>query len=113
MRGNGITHPGILDIDQAILLACLPDDLADGRIMNMGYLREKMMLDLEIQSSDQPGNYRIVGSKISGCLDLVYRPFIFQLIGVNIGNGKSSMFHRMRQLEYQAKYKTCDTRKNA
>src|SRR5882757_194948 len=112
MRGNGITHPGIFNIDQAVLLAGLPDDLADGRIMNMGYLGEKMMLDLEVQSAYQPGNDRVAGSKISRRLDLVHRPFVFQLIGVDISNGKSRMLHRMRQLEYQAQHKTGDTRKD-
>jgi hypothetical protein len=35
MRSYCITHPGIFDIDQPILLAGLPDDLADSRIVYM------------------------------------------------------------------------------
>jgi hypothetical protein len=55
MRSDRITDPGIFDIDQPIFLAGLPDDLADGRIVNVRYFGEKMMLDLEIQPADQPG----------------------------------------------------------
>jgi len=106
MRGYRIPYPGKFDIDQPVFLAGLPDDLADGRIMHMRYFREKMMLDLEVQPSDQPGHHGIIRSEIGRRLDLVYRPFVFQFTGLYIGNGKSSMLDRVRQLKYQAQYKT-------
>src|SRR5258708_1317895 len=112
MRSNGIPYPGIFDIDQTIFLAGLPDDLADSRIVNVRYFRKEMMFDLEIQSAYQPGNDRVIRSEISGRFDLVYRPFVFELIGFYIGNRESRMFHRMRQLEYQAQHKNGNTRKN-
>src|SRR5882757_1873669 len=112
MRSNGVPHPGILDIDQTILLTGLPDDLTDGRIMYMRYLGENMVFDLEIQSADQPGNDRVIRGEVSGRLDLVYSPFVFQLIGVHIGNRESRMLYRMGQLKHQAQYKTGNTGKD-
>src|SRR5450432_63087 len=112
MRGHGITHPGILYIGQSVFLASLPDDLADGRIMDMGYFGKKMMFDLEIQSSDQPGNDRVVGSKISRGTDLVYGPLVLHPARLDIGNGKGGMFDRMCQLEDQAQHKPRDAGKD-
>ena len=109
MRGDGIPYPGIFDIDQAIFLAGLPDDLADRRIMNMRYFGEKMMFDLEIQPPDQPGDHRVTRSEIGRRLDLVNSPLIFQFIGIHIGHGESRMLDGMRQLEYEAQYKPCHT----
>ena len=50
----GIAHPRILDIHQPVFLAGLLYDLADGRIMDVRYLGEKVMFDLEVQSAYQP-----------------------------------------------------------
>ena len=112
MGSNSITNPGELDVNQAIFLAGLPDDLADGRIMNVRYFGEKMMLDLKIKSADQPGDNRIAGGEICRCLDLMYRPLVFQFVGIHIGDRERRMLDRMRQLKYQAQYKSCYTGEN-
>src|ERR1700722_19580828 len=53
-----------------------------------------------------------MGSKIGRCIYLVNRPFIFNLIRLNIRFGECSMFNSMRQLEYDAdqetSYNSCD-----
>src|ERR1700712_1726871 len=112
MRGYSITYAGIFDINQTIFLAGLPDNLADGRIVNVRYFREKMMFDLEIQPAYQPGNNRILRGEIGGGLDLMDSPLVFQFIGFNISHRKGRMFHRMRQLKYKAQHKTCHTGEN-
>jgi hypothetical protein len=68
-----------------------------------------MMFDLEIQSTYQPGNNRVVGGKIGRGLDLVDSPFVIQLARFRIGHGESRMFHSMSQLEYHAQYEARDT----
>src|SRR5258708_39781933 len=71
-----------------------------------------MMLNLEIQSSNQPGYHRVIGSEVSRRLDLVNSPFILQLPGLHIGDGKGSMLDSMRQLENNAQDKPCYTGEN-
>src|SRR5579872_1987166 len=106
MGSHGITHSRIFYIDQPVFLAGLAYDLADGRIMNMGYFREEMMFDLEIQPPHQPGNHRVVGCEIGSRTDLVHGPLILEPAGLDIGYGKGGMFNGMRQLEYQAQHKS-------
>src|SRR5579863_5840562 len=106
MGSHGIPHPGIFYIYQPVFLAGLTDDLADRRIMDLGYFREEMMFDLEIQSPHQPGNNRVVGCEIGGRPDLVHGPLILQSAGLDIGYGKGGMLNGMRQLEYQAQHKS-------
>lgn len=110
MRGHGITHPGKFYIRQPIFLASLPDDLADGRIMDMGYFGEKMMFDLEVQSPHQPGNDWVVSGEISRGTDLVYGPFVLQSARFDIGDREGGMLYGMCQLEYEAQHEPGDAR---
>ena len=105
MRSHSIPHPRIFDIDQTIFETGLPDDLADRRIMNVGYFGEKMMLDLEIESAHQPGYHRVTRSEIRGSFDLMYRPFVLHLARGLVGNRESRMLHRMRQLKDHTQHK--------
>src|SRR5882724_12560850 len=71
----------------------------------MRYLGEKMMFDLKIQATDQPGDHGIARGKIGRRLDLVYSPFILHLIGLYISDREGGMLDSMRQLEDQAQHK--------
>src|SRR5579872_4952581 len=106
VRGHGIMHPWIFYVDEPIFLTGLPDDPADRRIMNMGYFREEMMLDLEIQPAHQPAHDRVMGREICGRFELMDRPFVFHLSRLHIRYGECRMLHCMRQLKYHAQHKT-------
>ena len=68
--------------------------------MDMAYLREEVMLYLEIQAACQPGNELIPGSKVGGSPDLMDGPFgIYDLVRI-VGHIKRSLFDDMRQLKY-------------
>ena len=112
MRSNRIPHPRVLDIDQPIFLAGLPDDLADRRIMDVRYFWEKMMLDLEIQAAYQPANHGIPGSKIGSRTDLVDRPLVFHLPGDDICRREGRILDRMGQLKDHAEDKAGDQRED-
>jgi hypothetical protein len=105
MRRQGEPHFRVFDIGDAEIFTGFFDDLADCRIVYMRDLGEQVVFNLEIQSAYQPGNYLIVGGKIGRGFQLVDGPLIFQFILV-IGVGKLGMFHSMRQLEYDAQYKS-------
>ncbi len=64
------------------------------------------MFNLEIQSTDQPGNQPVMGGKICCRIHLVNGPFIFNFIGIDICHGKGSMFNRMCQLKNNADQQT-------
>ena len=51
MRSHRIPHLRVFDIDQSVFFASLPDNVADGRVMDMRNFGEKMMFDLKIQST--------------------------------------------------------------
>ena len=106
MAGYGIAYPGVLDIHQPVFLAGLSNDLADGRVMDVRYFREKMMFYLEIQPSYQPGDDPVLGGEISRSLDLVDRPLVLHLACIYIGGGERSMLHGMRQLKYHAQHES-------
>lgn len=105
MAGHGIAYPGILDIVDAVFLTGLPDDLADGRIVYMGYLGEEVVFNLEIESAYQPAHQFVMCRKISGGFQLVNCPLVVELAAHFIGHGEGGMFHGMGQLEYNAQYK--------
>jgi len=67
MRRNGTLHGTMLDIRNLHINAYLPDDLADGWIMYMRYLREQVVLYLEIKPANPPGNKFIAHGEISCC----------------------------------------------
>ena len=48
MRYEGMSESGVLQIGHLVLITYFFDDPADGRIVHMGYLGEKVMLYLEI-----------------------------------------------------------------
>src|SRR5579863_10222441 len=106
MRSDGITNPRILDVDKPILLAGLPDDLADRRVMDMRDLGEEMVLDLEVQSTYQPGYNAVAGGKIRGGPDLVDSPLVLHLARGLVGYRESGKFDGMSELKDHAKYKT-------
>src|SRR5690606_13376818 len=73
-------------------------DLVDSRIMHMADLGEKMVLQLEIQSSEQPCQHLILSRKISCRMNLMYHPFFLQL--VSSYRLKFCFFDHMGKLEY-------------
>src|SRR5580692_10172250 len=96
MRRHCLVDPRIFNVYQPILKAGLPDDLADRRIMNVRYFGEKMMLNLEVQATDQPADYRVPGGKIGRSTDLVDSPFILHLAGDDIRCREGRILNRMR-----------------
>src|SRR3984885_11713981 len=106
MRSDGITNPRILDVYKPIFLAGLPDDLADRRVMDMRDFGEEMVLDLEVQSPNQPGYNGIACGKIRGSPDLVDSPLVLHLARGLVGYRESSKLDGMSELEDHAKYKT-------
>jgi hypothetical protein len=55
MRGQGIPKLGIFDVGNPPLPAYLLYNTTDGRVMYVGYLRRKMVFNLEIQATQKPG----------------------------------------------------------
>ena len=84
MRNNGMAHPSELCIFYIKIGTGLFDDFADGRVMHMRNFWEKVVLNLKIQSANQPGNQFIFCSKIGGGKHLVYGPLIFNFIGIAV-----------------------------
>jgi hypothetical protein len=69
-----------------------------------------MMFDLEIQSTDQPGNKLIARSEISGGLDLVNSPLVWHIAA--IGSGEMRMFYSVSKLKNNAYDKPGDQSTN-
>lgn len=88
MRNHSPAHTGIFDIGDTEILAGIPDDLADGRVMHMGYPGKQVMFDLEIEAAHPPGNKPVTGRKIGGGFELVDSPFVFHFMGFHIGFGE-------------------------
>src|SRR5450631_242078 len=65
-----------------------------------------MVLNLEIQSANQPGNQPVMGCEICRGIHLMNCPFVFNLIRIQIGHGESGMFNSMGQLENYADQQT-------
>src|SRR5665213_1407641 len=106
MRSDGLVHFAIFDVYDPVVGTRLADNFTQRRIVNMRYLGEEVMLDLEIKSAYKPGYKPVMGCKISRGHHLVYSPFIFHLIGFYIGHRKRSMFNGMCQLENNADHKS-------
>ena len=66
MRGNGFEHRSVFDIRDIIFPAGLPDKPAYLRVMNMTDAWEQMVLDLKIQTAQQPVQ-EPAGSSDVGC----------------------------------------------
>ena len=86
MRNNSVTHFPELNIFYAIFLACLLDYFADGRVVDMRDLREQVMFDLEVQTTNKPGDQLILSCKICCGLDLVYGPLVLDGVDIRIWN---------------------------
>src|SRR5690606_11478546 len=84
-------------LDTKLLTGLLYDPI-DCRIMYMADFGKKMVLHLEIQSSEQPGQHLTLSGKISCRLHLMYHPFLLNLIGIYIFEFR--FFNHMRKLEY-------------
>src|SRR5450432_4474457 len=68
-----------------------------------------MVLDLEIQSPDKPGDDLIARGEVGCRLDLVNGPFLFQLLCIVLRNmDEFHVFHYMRQLEYDGQGQSHD-----
>jgi hypothetical protein len=95
-----LSDSGIIVVWKAEKLALLSHYFAQGYIVDMTDLREKVMLYLEIQAASQPGNDLVPGSKVGGSPDLMDGPFgIYDLIRF-VGHIKRGLFNDMRQLKY-------------
>src|SRR2546421_12528208 len=66
----------MLGVFHAELTAHFLNHLRKGRIVDVADLVEQMMLDLEIQASQEPAEDRIAAGEIYRGLHLVDRPFV-------------------------------------
>ena len=64
MGSKSQSHFGMLEVRYIVFPASLFDDFADSRIMYVGNIWKKVMLNLEIQSPNQPRNDFIVSCKV-------------------------------------------------
>src|SRR6476620_2611721 len=71
-----------------------------------------MVFDLEIQTAHKPADKFILRRKIGRCLQLVYRPFVFQLTCFFVRHREMRVFDSMCQLEHDTEYKSGYQRKN-
>ena len=79
-----------------------PPPAAKGRVIDVADAGEKVVLDLEIQPANEPGERAILAGEIDGRCDLVCGPALFYFAGVRPGQGKSSRLHTMCQLKHDA-----------
>lgn len=99
VRGECKAHFRMLYVFYFVFITSFPDDLADGRIVDMGNIWEKMVFDLEIQTTDHPRKYFIVGGKIGCGLELMNCPVIFKFVGNLIRHREFSFFQRVCKLK--------------
>src|SRR5215475_14984061 len=71
---RGVTHIG-----DSKFVTRLPDNRADGRIMDVTNGREQIMLNLEVQPSQIPAGKRIRRGKIRCRFHLMHRPCVYHL----------------------------------
>ena len=101
VRCDGFPRGREVVVAQVELLAGLPYDPAQGRIVNVADAREEVMLDLVVEPANHPGDDRVTGCEVGRCLDLMDGPFVFNTDRIYAGSFKLGMFHDMRQLEHQ------------
>ena len=102
MRNNSILHFPEFIIFYPVFFTGLLDDLTYGRVVNMGNLWKKMMLDLEIKSPNQPTDELIIGSEISCSSYLVNCPVVINFIGRLFRQREIGVFYSVCKLEYYA-----------
>ena len=105
VRSNGITNTAVFNVLNTVFLAGFLDDLADVRIVNVRDLWKQVMLDLEIQSTDEPAHQFIPGSEVGRCLQLVNSPLIFHLTGSVVRQWEMRMLYSVCKLENNTKDK--------
>ena len=50
------------------------NDIGDARIVRVLHPREELVLDLVVETAEQPGQEHLTRSEVDGRLDLVHRP---------------------------------------
>ena len=70
---------GLHMIGYTELPGCFFDNGGDFPVVNMTDVREKVVFDLVIQSTDEPGKYTAFGREVSCCHHLVDGPGILQV----------------------------------
>src|SRR5579864_1180807 len=97
-------HPGqertVRRIPDTELPASFFDNLGQRWVMHVTYAREKMMLNLEVESAQQPAENPARAAKVHGGLDLMHVPRMLHALGVRRWQGILGLFHAMGQLEY-------------
>ena len=57
-----------------MLGAVAPHDLGDLRVVRVRHPREQVVLDLEVEAAEHPGQHRVARAEVDGRLDLVHGP---------------------------------------
>src|SRR6266481_7243894 len=83
---------------------CLFYQATDLRVVNVTHFREKMMLDLKIQTAQHPEQYFVCSSKIGGRTYLVNSPLFFNLFLLR----KISRLNYVSQLKHNADEKSAN-----
>jgi hypothetical protein len=64
----------VVVVAHAELHACLFHDGRDRGVIDVAYAREEMMLDLKVQTAEQPRGQMIVARKVDGRFHLMHSP---------------------------------------
>lgn len=99
-------------VSQPELLTGLFHQLGDGRVVDMADFGKQMMLDLKIQTAQQPCCHRATPGKVDGGLDLMYGPRVFDPSGVMSWQRKRRLLHAVCQLKYDAEHQTQHNRRS-
>ena len=74
VRAQCRAERGLRRVADAVLRAVPPHDPCDLRVVRMRHPREQVMLDLEVEAAEHPGQHRVARAKVHRRLDLVYGP---------------------------------------
>src|SRR2546423_13435269 len=101
MRRDGAEETLVGGVADAELFAGLFDQLAQRWIVNVADAMKQVMLDLEIQSAQEPAQHGIAAGEIDSGLNLVHGPVGFHF-PVGAGKRKIGLFDTVRQLKDDA-----------
>ena len=102
MGNKCLEHGRMLMVGNIVIGTCLFHKTAYGRIVDVTYPGKQMMLNLEIQPSQQPKQELVFGGKVGRRAHLVDGPLLRDLIGLFIGRWEIRFLHNMRQLKNDA-----------
>ena len=89
-------------VGKTVYLAGIAHDLAYCGVMNVANAGEQMMLNLEIQPSNEPGDNFIIHCKIGSSFYLVHGPLCFDRFWIRFYNFEFRVLNNVSQLEHKS-----------